>query len=45
MDDLDLINRIGGGRLDVTIGSALDIFGGKSIRYADVVSLHKLLNR
>lgn len=44
MDDLDLINRIGGGRLDVTIGSALDIFGGKSIRYVDVVNLHNLLN-
>ncbi len=27
-DDIDLLRDIGGGRIDVTIGSALDIFGG-----------------
>lgn len=27
-DDIELLSRLGGGRLDVTIGSALDIFGG-----------------
>lgn len=27
-DDIDKLNRIGNGRIDVTIGSALDIFGG-----------------
>ncbi len=27
-EDVDLLRRYGGGRLDVTIGSALDLFGG-----------------
>lgn len=44
LDDLELINRIGGGRLDATIGSALDIFGGSSIRYSEAVKMHNSLN-
>ena len=28
-EDLDLLKKLGGNRLDVTIGSALDIFGGE----------------
>jgi len=28
MDDIDTIERFGGGRIDFTVGSALDIFGG-----------------
>eukprot|EP00803_Ostreobium_quekettii_P002915 evm.model.scf_401.11 EVM.evm.TU.scf_401.11 scf_401:74890-79799(-) len=39
MDDLDLVKHAGRGRVDVTVGSALDIFGG-SLRYADVVRWH-----
>ena len=35
-DDLDRIKELGQNRVDFTIGSALDIFGGH-IRYADVV--------
>jgi phosphoribosylformimino-5-aminoimidazole carboxamide ribotide isomerase len=34
--DLDLVNRIGQGKIDLTIGSALDIFGG-SLAYRKVV--------
>ena len=34
--DLDRVKAIGQGRVDLTIGSALDIFGG-AIPYADVV--------
>lgn len=34
--DLDLIDRLGKGRVDATIGSALDIFGG-TLAYPDVV--------
>lgn len=34
--DLDLLKEAGNGRLDVTIGSALDIFGG-SMKYHDVI--------
>jgi phosphoribosylformimino-5-aminoimidazole carboxamide ribotide isomerase len=39
--DLDLIRTSGGGRIDVTIGSALDIFGGSGLRYRDVVAYHE----
>lgn len=35
--DLDLVERAGGGRVDATVGSALDIFGG-TLPYADVVA-------
>lgn len=38
--DMELIDRIGKGRLDATIGSALDIFGGKGITYHDAVAFH-----
>ena len=37
LDDLDLIRRLGRGRVDFTIGSALDIFGGP-VRYDDVLA-------
>ena len=36
LDDLELIYQMGKNRLDVTIGSALDIFGG-SLSYHDAV--------
>jgi phosphoribosylformimino-5-aminoimidazole carboxamide ribotide isomerase len=34
--DLDLVNRLGQGKIDLTIGSALDIFGG-GLAYREVV--------
>ncbi|MBF0258447.1 MAG: phosphoribosylformimino-5-aminoimidazole carboxamide ribotide isomerase [Desulfamplus sp.] len=37
--DLDHVKKIGANRVDLTIGSALDIFGG-SISYKDVVAWH-----
>ncbi|MBN2419432.1 MAG: phosphoribosylformimino-5-aminoimidazole carboxamide ribotide isomerase, partial [Deltaproteobacteria bacterium] len=37
--DMDLILRLGKGRVDATIGSSLDIFGG-SISYREVVKWH-----
>jgi len=36
-DDLETIKRLGKGKIDFTIGSALDIFGG-NLAYRDVVS-------
>ena len=36
MEDVRLAERLGQGRVDITIGSALDIFGGK-LPYKDVV--------
>ncbi len=38
--DLDRVEALGHGRVDVTIGSALDIFGG-TLPYADVVAWDK----
>ena len=38
--DLDRVATAGGGRVDITVGSALDIFGGK-LAYDDVVSWHR----
>jgi phosphoribosylformimino-5-aminoimidazole carboxamide ribotide isomerase len=38
LDDLRLVDQISQGRIDVTIGSALDVFGGNGVRYADCVA-------
>ena len=39
--DLDRVKVLGKGRVDLTIGSALDIFGGQVV-YRDVVDWHRL---
>ncbi len=39
--DLGEVTRVGGGRIDLTIGSALDIFGGSGVRYADAVKFNR----
>jgi phosphoribosylformimino-5-aminoimidazole carboxamide ribotide isomerase len=39
--DLELIRERGRGRLDATVGSALDIFGGTTMRYEDAVRFHR----
>jgi len=39
--DLQLVETIGDGRVDLTIGSALDIFGGAGVRYADAVAFNR----
>ncbi|MHB8789984.1 MAG: phosphoribosylformimino-5-aminoimidazole carboxamide ribotide isomerase [Desulfobulbaceae bacterium] len=41
MADLELIRDAGRGRLDATVGSALDIFGGSGLSYAEVVAFHQ----
>jgi phosphoribosylformimino-5-aminoimidazole carboxamide ribotide isomerase len=41
MDDLECIRRAGQARLDATVGSALDIFGGSGCTYAEVVQFHR----
>lgn len=37
LEDLELVERLSGGRVDLTFGSALDLFGGKLVRYEDCV--------
>lgn len=40
LEDLERVQRAGQGRVDITVGSALDIFGG-ALPYADVVAWHR----
>lgn len=41
LEDLEWVTREGRGRVDLTIGSALDIFGGSGVRYADCVAFNR----
>ena len=38
MDDLQLISDRSGGKVDVTVGSALDLFGGNGVKYDDLLT-------
>lgn len=39
--DLEQVTRLGQGKVDLTIGSALDIFGGSGVRYAEAVEFNR----
>jgi phosphoribosylformimino-5-aminoimidazole carboxamide ribotide isomerase len=39
--DLEGVARLGRGKIDLTIGSALDIFGGSGVRYEDCVKFNR----
>ena len=39
LEDVALVERLSGGAVDLTIGSALDIFGGAGVRYEDAARL------
>lgn len=39
--DLEEVTQLGQGRIDLTIGSALDIFGGMGVRYEEVVAFNR----
>jgi phosphoribosylformimino-5-aminoimidazole carboxamide ribotide isomerase len=41
LEDLERMERESGGRQDLTIGSALDIFGGGEIRFEDCVAFNR----
>jgi phosphoribosylformimino-5-aminoimidazole carboxamide ribotide isomerase len=41
LGDLETVTRLGRGRVDLTIGSALDIFGGAGVRYADALAFNR----
>ncbi|KAJ3274519.1 hypothetical protein HDV01_002647 [Terramyces sp. JEL0728] len=38
LSDLDLVKRLSNGKIDLTFGSALDIFGGNQIKFVDAVN-------
>lgn len=41
MADVELVDQAGRGLVDVTVGSALDLFGGKGICYDDLAALSR----
>ena len=40
LPDLELVTQLGNRKVDLTIGSALDIFGGSGVKYADCVKFN-----
>lgn len=36
IEDLELVKSLSGGKVDLTIGSALDIFGGTGVKFEEV---------
>lgn len=44
IEDLETVTRISSGKVDLTIGSALDIFGGTGVKYADAVAFNKKIS-
>jgi phosphoribosylformimino-5-aminoimidazole carboxamide ribotide isomerase len=43
LEDLETVTRLGVGRIDLTIGSALDLFGGSGVRYTEAVAFNRRL--
>ncbi|KAM0719348.1 hypothetical protein Q7P37_005253 [Cladosporium fusiforme] len=41
LDDLELVKKLSGGKVDLTIGSALDIFGGSGVKFDEVVEWNR----
>ncbi len=41
LEDLQKVTEVGRGRIDLTIGSALDIFGGNGVTYEEVVTYNR----
>ena len=41
LEDLEHCKEISNGKVDLTIGSALDLFGGKGVKYDDCVKFNK----
>lgn len=41
LDDLDRVRELSGGKVDLTIGSALDLFGGSGVRLEECVEWNK----
>jgi phosphoribosylformimino-5-aminoimidazole carboxamide ribotide isomerase len=45
IEDLMLVDRLSHGRVDLTYGSALDLFGGNGVKYADCVAWNQAKER
>ena len=44
LDDLDMVNSLSNGKVDLTIGSALDIFGGSGVTLQECVDWNESNN-
>ncbi|KAK7960859.1 hypothetical protein PG988_012073 [Apiospora saccharicola] len=44
LEDLDLVAKLSGGKVDLTIGSALDCFGGSGVKFDDCVAWNNKLS-
>lgn len=42
-EDLQMVHDLSGGKVDLTIGSALDLFGGNKVHYQDCVAWNRAL--
>ena len=40
LGDLEAVTKLGQGKVDLTIGSALDIFGGSGVKYGDCIKFN-----
>jgi phosphoribosylformimino-5-aminoimidazole carboxamide ribotide isomerase len=38
LNDLALVDKLSKGKVDLTIGSALDLFGGSGVKFADCIN-------
>jgi phosphoribosylformimino-5-aminoimidazole carboxamide ribotide isomerase len=45
IDDLVLVDEVSNGRVDLTIGSALDLFGGHGVTYDEVLAYNRARER
>ena len=41
--DVEKVQQLSGGKIDVTVGSALDLFGGNGVTYADLLAWNRKL--
>ncbi|KAF2490524.1 Phosphoribosylformimino-5-aminoimidazole carboxamide ribotide isomerase [Lophium mytilinum] len=41
LDDLELVKKLSGGKVDLTLGSALDVFGGSGVTFEDCVKWNR----
>ena len=44
LQDLDNVKKLSRGRVDLTVGSALDIFGGNAVRFEDCIAWNERQN-
>ncbi len=41
LEDLERVRELSGGKVDLTFGSSLDIFGGRQVKYTDCVAYNR----